>query len=126
VPLDEVQIDHVLSNLVENAAKYSPPGSEIALSVYRGDPDLVIEVADRGPGIPTEEIGQLFTPFHRVTRSGPRTSGFGVGLAVAKGLVEAHGGRIWAANRADGGARFVFTLPLANTPERRPAGTAAR
>ncbi len=126
VPLDEVQIDQVLSNLVENAAKYSPPGSDIEVSVYRGDPDLVVEVTDRGPGIPTEEIGRLFTPFHRVTRAGPRTSGFGVGLAVAKGLVEAHGGRIWASNRADGGARFVFTLPLASAPERRPAGAAAR
>lgn len=126
VPLDEVQIDQVLSNLVENAAKYSPPGSDIEVSVYRGDPDLVIEVADRGPGIPAEEIGRLFTPFHRITGTGPRTSGFGVGLAVAKGLVEAHGGRISAANRPDGGTRFVFTLPLGGVPERRAAETATR
>ena len=112
VMLDEVQIDQVLSNLVENAVKYAPPGSEIEVSVRRDDADLIMEVSDRGPGIPPEEIGRLFTPFHRIGGAGLRPSGFGVGLAVAKGLVVAHGGRIWATNRLDGGARFIFTLPL--------------
>ena len=126
VPLDEVQIDQVLSNLMENAVKYSPPGSEIEVRVYRGEPDLVVEVLDRGPGIPTEEMGRLFTPFHRVPRAGARITGFGVGLALAKGLVEAHGGRIWVANRPDGGARFVFTLPLDSAAQRQPAVAAAR
>jgi two-component system sensor histidine kinase KdpD len=125
VMLDEVQIDQVLSNLVENAAKYAPAGSEIEVSVQRDNADLVVEVGDHGPGIPQEEIGRLFTPFHRIGGTGTRPPGFGVGLAVARGLVEAHGGRIWATNRTDGGARFIFTLPLGavSQPAHATAGT---
>lgn len=122
VMLDEVQIDQVLSNLVENAAKYAPAGSEIEISVHRDDADLVVEVGDHGPGIPPEEIGRLFTPFHRISgKAGP--PGFGVGLAVAKGLIEAHGGRIRASNRQGGGARFIFTLPIGSVSQApAPAG----
>lgn len=121
VMLDEVHIDQVLSNLVENAAKYAQAGSEIEVSVHQDGAELVVEVGDRGPGIPPEEIARLFTPFHRVggRRAGP--PGFGVGLAVAKGLVDAHGGRIWANNRSDGGARFTFTLPLGTASQPAPA-----
>ena len=117
VMLDEVQIDQVLSNLVENAAKYAPAGSEIDVSVHCDEADLVVEVGDHGPGIPQDELARLFTPFHRIggVKAGP--AGFGVGLAVAKGLVEAHGGRIRANNRIDGGARFIFTLPLGSVSE---------
>jgi two-component system sensor histidine kinase KdpD len=126
VMLDEVQIDQVLSNLVENAAKYAPAGSEIEVSVHRDDADLIVEVGDHGPGIPPEEIGRLFTPFHRIGGIGTRPPGFGVGLAVAKGLVVAHGGRIWATNRTDGGARFIFTLPLGAVPQAAHAAAGIR
>jgi len=112
VMLDEVQLDQVLSNLVENAVKYAPPGTEIGLRVHRDESNLIVEVSDRGPGIPSEELTRLFTPFHRIAGAGTRQPGSGVGLAVARGLVEAHGGRIWANNRIDGGSRFIFTLPL--------------
>ena len=78
---------------------------------------MEIEVTDSGPGIPEDSLGEIFLPFYRAT-SGPaaRPQGSGLGLAVARGLVEAHGGRIWAENRREGGARFVFTLPLSDRP----------
>ena len=112
VPLDYVEIDQVLSNLVENGTKYTPPGSEIYVAARCVDGEARVEVADRGPGIPTSALARLFEPFHRGDGTAVRPRGTGLGLAVAKGLVEAHGGRIWAENRTDGGARFVFTLPL--------------
>jgi signal transduction histidine kinase len=76
-------------------------------------------VADSGPGVPGDALPHVFEPFYRVQTRGPRPRGMGLGLAVAKGLVEAHGGRIRAENRPAGGARFVFTLPLAEpVPDR--------
>jgi two-component system sensor histidine kinase KdpD len=120
VAVDEVQIDQVLANLIENATKYAPPGTTIDVTARREGANLQIEVSDRGPGVPANEIEQLFAPFYRA--SGQRSaSGLGLGLAVARGLVEAHGGRIWAGNRPQGGSRFVFTLPYDSAPE--PVGT---
>ncbi|HEY7063792.1 MAG TPA: ATP-binding protein [Chloroflexota bacterium] len=110
--LDYVEIDQVLSNLIENAVKYTPPGAPIEITV-RQDPGAVrVIVTDRGPGIPEAALPRLFDSFYRVDEGGPRPQGQGVGLAVARGLIEAHGGRIWATNRAGGGATFTFTLPL--------------
>ncbi len=113
VLLDYVEIDQVLSNLIENATKYAPPGTPIELTVDRTEDHLVIDVLDRGPGIPPSALPRLFEPFFRVDGLGPRPHGTGVGLTVARGLIGAHGGRIWAENRPGGGARFAFTLPLA-------------
>ncbi|MHB1416180.1 MAG: ATP-binding protein [Chloroflexota bacterium] len=110
--LDYVEIDQVLSNLVENAAKYAPPSTEIAVAARREGDGVRVEVADRGPGIPQAALLRLFEPFYRVKARGLQPKGTGLGLAVAKGLVEAHGGRIWAENREGGGSRFVFTLPI--------------
>ena len=112
--LDSVEIGEALYNLVENAAKYSPRDTEISVEV-RAEADVVqVGVSDRGPGISPAALPHLFDPFYRaIDGSGatPRPQGLGLGLAVVKGLVEAHGGRVWAENRAGGGARFVFTLP---------------
>ena len=108
--LDYVEIDQVLSNLIENAAKYAPAGTAIELTIAQSGGSVEFEVADRGPGVPLDALAHLFEPFFRVRRDGP--SGIGLGLAVAKGLVEAHGGRISVRNREGGGARFAFTLPL--------------
>jgi two-component system sensor histidine kinase KdpD len=112
VSLDYVEIDQVLSNLVENAAKYAPAGSPIDVTARRAADVVEVEVADRGPGVPPDAAARLFEPFFRVRQSGG-PPGLGLGLAVAKGLVEAHGGHISALARAGGGARFVFTLPIA-------------
>jgi two-component system sensor histidine kinase KdpD len=111
VYLDYVQIDQVLSNLIENATKYTAPGTEIRVAARTGDGAVQIEVADQGPGIPPPALAHLFEPFYRGNGSGARRQGTGLGLAVAGGLVEAHGGRIRAENWGRG-ARFLFTLPL--------------
>jgi two-component system sensor histidine kinase KdpD len=112
IEFDYVEIDQVLTNLIENAIKYTPPGSDILVSCSRSDRSVRIDVADNGSGIPEEALPRLFEAFYRVPATSARPRGSGLGLAVARGLVEAHGGRIWAENRAEGGARFVFTLPL--------------
>jgi two-component system, OmpR family, sensor histidine kinase KdpD len=96
VHLDYVEIDQVLSNLIENAAKYTPAGTEIEVGVSRYADEIQVAVADRGPGIPEAALPRLFEPFYRGNEGGPRLPGTGVGLTVAKGLVEAHGGRVWA------------------------------
>ncbi len=112
VLLDYVEIDQVLSNLIENATKYAPPSSDIDINVRRVGDGIEIAVVDQGPGISREALSRLFLPFFRGDSRGTLPLGTGLGLAVAKGLVEAHGGRIWAENRPAGGARFAFTLPI--------------
>jgi two-component system sensor histidine kinase KdpD len=121
VPLDYVEIDQVLSNLVENAARYAPSGTEIGLAVRLAGAAIQVSVTDEGPGIAPAALSHLFEPFYRGGTRGPRPPGTGLGLAVAQGLVAAHGGRIWAENRAPRGARFVFTLPLSPLPVAAPA-----
>ena len=125
VSLDYVEIDQVVSNLVENAAKYAPAGTPIDVAARRVGDAVEIEVADRGPGVPADAAPRLFEPFFRVRRSGD-PAGLGLGLAVAKGLVEAHGGRISVRDREGGGARFAFTLPLApSVPTAEPTRRAS-
>jgi two-component system, OmpR family, sensor histidine kinase KdpD len=113
VSLDLMQIDQVLSNLVENAIKYTPAGTEITVSAALKDgSELATSVCDNGPGIRATALPHLFERFYRGAENGRRPRGTGLGLSVARGLVEAHGGRMTAENRPDGGARLVFTLPL--------------
>jgi two-component system sensor histidine kinase KdpD len=112
VLLDYVEIQQVLANLVENAAKFSPPGSEIGIRVAREDGSLRFEVRDHGPGIAAADAERIFAPFVRLSRSGHAARGVGLGLAIAKSFVQAHDGRIWADRAADGGTRMVFTLPV--------------
>jgi two-component system sensor histidine kinase KdpD len=114
--LDPVEIGEVVYNLVENAAKYAPPGTEISVTARTEGGVVRVSVEDRGPGIPIQAQAYLFDPFYRVIDGRPRPHGLGLGLAIVKGLVEAHRGRVWAENRAGGGARFSFTLPLREMP----------
>src|SRR6202165_538168 len=114
VELDYLQIDQVLTNLLENAIRYTPPGSPIDISVQLCDDSVMVSVADRGPGVPPSDFERVFDKFYRVLTSdkAARITGSGLGLAVCRGLIEAHGGRIWVENRQGGGALFRFTLPL--------------
>jgi two-component system sensor histidine kinase KdpD len=111
--LDYVQIGQVIANLVENAAKFSPEGSEIRLSARPLPAAVEVSVSDQGPGIPAEERSNIFEKFYRIRRTGQSVQGSGLGLAISKGLVEAHGGRIWVEDALGGGARFVVSLPRA-------------
>jgi two-component system sensor histidine kinase KdpD len=116
VKLDYLQIDQVLTNLVENALRYTPAGSPIEIGVQAIGDRMIISVADHGPGIPAADRERVFDKFYRVMETQTaRTIGSGLGLAVSRGLVEAHGGRIWVENRKGGGAIFRFTLPLEKT-----------
>ncbi len=116
VPVDYLQIADVLFNLIENAAKHTPAETEIRVSARRIGGEVQVEVVDKGPGVPPAELQRIFDPFFRAHRRDSRSKGMGLGLAVAKGLVEANGGRIWAENVNGGGARFAFTLPLDAAP----------
>jgi two-component system sensor histidine kinase KdpD len=109
VPIDFVQVDQVLSNLIENAAKFSPATSPIEISAVGSATSVRVTVADRGPGIPKEERGRVFEPFERGSGD---AAGTGLGLAIAKAIVVAHGGRMWAQNRPGGGAALTFELPV--------------
>ena len=102
-PLDDLLIQQVLVNLLENAARYTPAGTPLEIAARQEGDSLVIEVADRGPGLPPGDPRRLFDKFHR-SPDAPSSVGSGLGLAICRGIVELHGGRIQADNRA-GGAR---------------------
>jgi len=111
VPIDGLLIEQVLINLLDNAVKYTPPGAPIDIDAELGDGALLVEVADRGPGIPRGEEERVFQKFTRLAdRAAP--GGAGLGLAICRGIVAAHGGRIWVEPRPGGGARFRFSLPI--------------
>ncbi|MDK2741401.1 MAG: sensor histidine kinase KdpD [Nitrospira sp.] len=113
---DGVLLEQVIINLVENAVKYAPVGTEIGLTASTTDHQVVVEVADRGPGIPAGEEALIFDKFYRGKSA--REGGVGLGLTICRGIVEAHGGRIWAQNRPGGGALIRFSIPL---PDEQPA-----
>jgi two-component system sensor histidine kinase KdpD len=117
VPLDFVLVVHVLVNLIDNALKYSPPGSPIQIRTRPSDGEVLIEVADQGIGIPAEDLDRVFQKFYRVQRP-DNVTGTGLGLSISRGLVEAHGGRIWAQNRPDGGTVITVALPLSEAVKR--------
>ena len=122
VYLDYVEIDQVMTNLIENAVRHTPDGSQIVVTATVTGGEAVVEVSDDGPGIAIDVIDRLFEPFFRGP-AGPSPRGTGLGLAVARGLVEAHGGRISVQNRPNGGATFRFTLPVQPAPEAAVAGS---
>jgi len=113
-PMDPVQIDQVLSNLLENAVRYSPPDGEILISAVLWHGSVQVRLADQGPGIPVDERQRVFDAFHRRESEGGR-SGSGLGLAIARAIVLAHGGRIWIEGSPSGGTAVVFELPVADT-----------
>jgi two-component system sensor histidine kinase KdpD len=114
VPLDSVLIEQVLINLLENAIKYTPMGSPIEITANITDGQVLVQVADRGPGIPPGEEERVFDKFYRARPNGG--GGVGLGLTVCRGILQAHGGKVWVQNRDGGGAIFQFTLPVQGKP----------
>lgn len=117
VLVDARAVSEVIYLIVDNAAKYSTPGSRIRITACRGDADMIrVSVEDEGPGIPVELRERVFDKFFRALRetdsSRNQPSGMGMGLSIARGIVEAHGGRIWIESGAGSGSTFLFTLPI--------------
>lgn len=117
VKMDSVLTQQALSNLLTNAAIHTPPKTPIEVSAGFEGPELLLQVADRGPGLPDTEIGRIFDTFHRAPNARP--GGTGLGLAIVKGFVEAQGGHVRAANRANGGAIFSIYIPASESPNLR-------
>jgi two-component system, OmpR family, sensor histidine kinase KdpD len=115
VEVDSLMIERVFSNLLENAVKYTPPGTAIEISAATDQGQLLVTVSDHGPGIPAGEEERIFEKFHRVASEGNQ-GGAGLGLTICRAIVEAHGGRMWADNLPSGGAAFHFALPLSEPP----------
>jgi two-component system sensor histidine kinase KdpD len=115
VPLDGILIEQVLVNLLENAIRHTPAGTPIRLRAQHQGGRVQVEVADAGPGLAPGDEQRVFDKFYRGGADQSRGN-VGLGLAICKGMVEAHGGQIWAENRPGGGAAFRFTLPLDGSP----------
>ena len=113
VPFDPLLVEQVLMNLLDNSARYTPQGSPIELSAEVREGDILVNLADRGPGISPGEENRIFDKFVRGAAS---SGGIGLGLTICHAIVSAHGGRIWAENRPGGGAVFRFTLPIDQHP----------
>ena len=111
--LDPVLFEQVLFNLLDNAAKYAPAGTEVRLTARRDDNAVRIQIIDQGQGIPPEDLERIFDKFYRVYAADSRRAGTGLGLAICRGFVEAMGGTITAGNRGDRrGAVFTITIPV--------------
>ncbi|WP_428827108.1 two-component system sensor histidine kinase KdpD [Azonexus sp. IMCC34842] len=116
VNIDSVLMERVIYNLLENTVKYTPPGSEVEIGARATERSIDIWVDDNGPGLPEGKEEMIFKKFERGQPEGT-TRGVGLGLAICRAIVEAHGGEIHAENRPQGGARFVFSLPKGTPPQ---------
>jgi len=113
--VDRTRIKQVLLNLLSNAARYTESG-HIQVSLRTEDNQVICSVSDTGPGIPPEQLGRLFQEFEHIGQSSPRRQrGFGLGLAISKRFIEAHGGRIWVESQVGAGSTFTFSLPIEET-----------
>jgi len=115
---DAVLLEQVLVNLLENAAKYTPAASAVEISARADQGGMTVDVADRGPGLPAGDEARIFEKFVRGKQA--RGPGAGLGLAICRGIVEAHGGTLTAQNRAGGGALFRVSLPRVGEPPGAP------
>jgi len=114
---DEDRLIQVLTNLLDNALKFTPHGGVITVDAYQQDNELEVAVVDTGSGIAPDELPHLFLQFYRGAESRPpEKQGMGLGLAICGEIITAHGGKIWAESELGHGARFTFTLPLNGLP----------
>lgn len=120
VHIDRHRVMQVVSNLIGNSIKFTPPGGRVEVRAEHRDGEVLVTVSDTGPGIPKENLSDIFSPYWQAKRT--ERMGAGLGLPIAKGIVEAHGGRIWVESDAGSGTRFYFTLPVAAAA---PAATSA-
>ena len=111
IPFDKILLEQVLENLIDNATKFTPPKSPIDITAKIDNKNLVVSIEDHGPGISKDEVDKLFEKFYR-GRMLTTERGLGLGLALCRHIIKAHGGEIWAENRPEGGAVFRFTIPL--------------
>jgi two-component system sensor histidine kinase KdpD len=109
--VDYVHIEQALTNLLENAAKYTPPTTLIEVTAGAGEGIVQVAVIDHGPGIPAGEREHVFDKFHRLAPARQSGAGTGLGLAIARGLIEANGGQVWAEETPGGGATLRLTVP---------------
>jgi signal transduction histidine kinase len=117
---DRERIHQVLFNLLDNAVRFTPAGGRVTVSADRHDGSVDVHVADTGPGIPPEHLPRLFERFYRADPArSQKEGGTGIGLAIARSVVEAHGGRIWADSSPGQGSVFTFELPVAPATETR-------
>ncbi len=114
VPINDVLLEQVLINLLDNAVKHTPDASPLELTAWAEEGAVIVEIADRGPGLAPGDEKRVFDKFYR--GGGLTSRGAGLGLAICRGIIEAHGGRVWAENRPGGGVAFRFTIPLTGTP----------
>ena len=113
VSVDPLLLEQAMVNLLDNAAKYAPPGSSIKISARPTQGAVQLTIEDEGPGIPPDALPHIFDKFYRAKASDSRIAGTGLGLAVARGFVESFGGKLAAANRSDrSGAALTLTLPV--------------
>jgi two-component system, OmpR family, sensor histidine kinase KdpD len=110
VPVDFMQMEQVFTNLVSNSLKYAPANTVVCIRAWQQDDMIHVQVSNQGPQVPPEDLERIFDKFYRITAA-DRVTGTGLGLSICKGIIETHGGRIWAENVPDGLA-FNFTLPL--------------
>jgi signal transduction histidine kinase len=122
---EPTHIELVVRNLLSNAEKYSPPDEAIEVRIEPRDDEVAVRVLDRGEGIRPEEADAIFRPFYRSPFRSSAAFGMGIGLAVCQRLVEAHGGRIWACPRDDGGSEFGFSFPALLPDDEEPAAESA-
>ena len=112
--VDDAMLPQVIHNLVDNALRYTPPDTPIDLAAWATDTQVVIKVADEGPGLSQDEAGRVFQRFYRgrAARTAGDRAGIGLGLTICEGIVKAHGGRIWAEPNTPRGVAFLFSLPI--------------
>jgi len=115
-----------VSNLIGNAMKFTPPGGAVRLTGKRRDEAVLFMVTDTGPGVPHENLRDIFNPYWQGKRA--ERMGAGLGLPIARGIVESHGGKIWVESNPGRGTTFYFTLPIADgaAAPKQPAESAAR
>jgi len=108
---DGPRLEQVMLNLMTNAVKFTPPGGRISITAREDGNGVIVSVKDNGIGIPKEEQSRLFKPYSRIQSDRQKQPGLGLGLAIAKQVVELHGGKIWVDSEAGGGSSFYFSLP---------------